>query len=128
MYSVQKRTLVLYLGSSLAVLLSTTLIRLPAQTTGTAFDQAATKNAMQMLKEGKQIFRYDTFGSEDFWGDQLKLHQAIEGEKLGGIGPGITPKQALALGLKVDSDALPQSQCGAGRDRLLQSGWEDSQV
>src|ERR671936_212037 len=57
-------------------------------------------NANKMLEEGKQTFRYDTFGSEAFWGDQLKLHQAIEGSRAGGVGPGISPKQALALGLK----------------------------
>jgi cytochrome c2 len=62
-----------------------------------------------MMEEGRQTFRYDTFGSEAFWGDQLKLHQAIEGAKLGGVGPGVSPKQALALGLKVDAGALPKS-------------------
>jgi hypothetical protein len=62
-----------------------------------------------MEAEGKKIFRYDTFGSEDFWGGKLRLHEAIEGEKLGGVGAGITPNQALALGLKVDADALPKA-------------------
>lgn len=57
--------------------------------------------------EGRKIFRFDTFGDEDFWGGQLQLHQAIEGAKLGGVGPGLSPAQALALGLKVDVDALP---------------------
>src|SRR5262249_20281488 len=109
MYSVQKRTLMLYLGSSLAVLLSTTLMRLPAQTTGNAFDEAGTKHATQMLTEGKQTFRFDTFGSEDFWGGQCRLHAAIEGEKAGGVGPGISPKQALELGLKVDMEAVPSA-------------------
>jgi hypothetical protein len=42
-------------------------------------------------------------------GDALKLHKAIAGEKLGGVGPGVSPKTALAVGLKVDSDALPES-------------------
>src|SRR5262249_8484680 len=37
----------------------------------------------------------------------LQLHLAIEGAKLGGVGPGLSPKDALALGLKVDVDALP---------------------
>jgi hypothetical protein len=62
-----------------------------------------------MLQEGRQIFRYDTFGSEAFWGDALKLHQAIAGEKNGGVGAGVSPKTALAVGLKVDMDALPAS-------------------
>ena len=60
-----------------------------------------------MIAEGRRIFRYDTFGDEAFWGDQLKLHQAIVGEKLGGVGPGVSPKMALSVGLKVDAEALP---------------------
>jgi hypothetical protein len=62
-----------------------------------------------MLSEGRETFRYDTFGDEDFWGGTLQLHQAIEGARFGGVGPGISPSTALSLGLKVDVDALPQS-------------------
>src|SRR5687767_80746 len=72
-----------------------------------SFDAAIDQNAARMLKEGRQIFRYDTFGSEDFWGGKLRLHEAIVGQKLGGVGPGVSPKTALSLGLKVDSNALP---------------------
>jgi len=64
-------------------------------------------NAERLLKEGRQIFRYDTFGSEDFWGRQLRLHESIAGEKNGGVGGGVSPKTALSLGLKVDAEALP---------------------
>src|SRR5256886_10186848 len=60
-----------------------------------------------MLGEGRRIFRYDTFGSEAFWGDALQLHKAIAGEKNGGVGGGVSPKTALSVGLKVDADALP---------------------
>jgi hypothetical protein len=63
----------------------------------------------RMLAEGRRTFRFDTFGSEDFWGGSVKLHQAIEGEKLGGIGPGLPPKKALGLGLKVDAAAVPKA-------------------
>ena len=35
-----------------------------------------------------------------------RLRKAIEGEKLGGVGPGVSPKTALSVGLKVDADAL----------------------
>lgn len=63
----------------------------------------------QFLAEGQQIFRYDTFGSEDFWGRQLRLHEAIKGAQLGGVGPGLSPRAALSLGLKVDAEALPAS-------------------
>lgn len=62
-----------------------------------------------MLQEGQQRFRFDTFGSEAFWGDALQLHKAIAGEKNGGVGGGVSPKTALSVGLKVDSDALPDS-------------------
>ena len=72
-----------------------------------SFDQQIQANAKRMLAEGKQIFRFDTFGSEDFWGGKLRLHEALAGEKLGGVGPGVSPKTALSLGLKVDAEALP---------------------
>ena len=71
------------------------------------FDRQIGENAKRMMAEGKQIFRYDTFGDEVYWTDKLKLHRAIEGAKLGGVGPGVSPKTALAVGLKVDMDALP---------------------
>ncbi len=71
------------------------------------FDDQSGGNAQQMLEEGRHIFRFDTFGDEAFWGDTLKLHQAIQGAKFGGVGPGVSPKTALAVGLKVDAEALP---------------------
>lgn len=71
------------------------------------FDAVIRENAKQMAEEGKQTFRFDTFGDETFWGDTLQLHRAIEGAKLGGVGPGVSPATALAVGLKVDFDALP---------------------
>jgi len=74
-------------------------------------------NALQMIDTGKQTFRFDTFGDEAFWGDTLKLHQAIQGSRFGGVGAGVSPKTALAVGLKVDVDALPQdlvAQLGNG--------------
>jgi hypothetical protein len=60
-------------------------------------------------RRGRQTFRFDTFGDEDFLGGTLELHRAIAGqEALGGVGPGVSPRTALAVGLKVDADALPQ--------------------
>ncbi|MGE5358520.1 MAG: hypothetical protein ACM3NQ_05835 [Bacteroidales bacterium] len=64
--------------------------------------------AKDLIAQGRTIFRFDTFGDEAFWGDTLKLHQAIEGANFGGVGPGVSPATALAAGLKVDVDALPQ--------------------
>lgn len=71
------------------------------------FDHQINDNARQLMEQGRQIFRFDTFGDEAFWTDKLKLHRAIEGAKLGGVGSGVSPKTALAVGLKVDMDALP---------------------
>ena len=73
----------------------------------TPFDGVIIQHGSRMFVEGRQTFRFDTFGSEVFWGDQLQLHQAIQGEKFGGEGPGVSPATALAVGLKVDVDALP---------------------
>src|SRR5262249_53079708 len=69
-----------------------------------SFDAQIRTNAQQMLDEGRQIFRFDTFGDEAFWGGMLKLHQAIEGATAGGVGSGLSPQAALDLGLKVDVD------------------------
>lgn len=69
----------------------------------------AVQDAIQLVNQGKAIFRYDTFGDQAFWGDTLLLHQAIEGEQLGGVGSGVSPETALAVGLKVDVNALPRS-------------------
>ena len=75
----------------------------------TESEQQTDSNAQRMLDEGKQTFRFDTFGDEAFWSDTLQLHRAIEGAQFGGVGPGVSPQTALAVGLKVDSDMLPQS-------------------
>jgi mono/diheme cytochrome c family protein len=61
----------------------------------------------RLFTQGRDVFRFDTFGDQKFWGGQLQLHKAIEGAKLGGVGSGLTPAGALATGLKVDSSALP---------------------
>jgi len=64
-------------------------------------------HAISEISKGRQIFRYATFADEAFWGDTLGLHLAIAGSANGGVGNGVSPKTALAVGLKVDADALP---------------------
>lgn len=64
-------------------------------------------DAVKQIQQGQEIFRRDTFGDEAFWGETLRLHEAIAGRANGGVGPGLNPKDALALGLKVDVEALP---------------------
>jgi hypothetical protein len=53
-----------------------------------------------MVAQGKEIFRYDTFGDEVYWTDTLRMHEVIERV--------VSPATALKVGLKVDADALPQ--------------------
>src|SRR5215467_4047695 len=67
---------------------------------------SAEENSQQLIAQGKQIFRFDTFGDQAFWGGTLQLHQAINTLK---------PTDALALGLKIDSDALTPQQIHAIR-------------
>ena len=58
----------------------------------------AVRNAEQLVERGREIFRYDTFGDEAFWGGSLKLHEAVKT---------VSPRVALSVGLKVDSERLP---------------------
>jgi hypothetical protein len=74
-----------------------------------SFDDFVDEYRKKLFKEGKQVFRQDTFGSEAFFGGTLQLHKAILGEKQGGVGPGISPLQALELGLKVDVGQVPEA-------------------
>jgi len=53
------------------------------------------------VSDGQQIFRFDTFGDEQFWTDTLRMHEVIR--------QAVSPAAALGVGLKVDVDALPQS-------------------
>jgi len=76
---------------------------------GTVASTPPPAGSAALLAQGEQTFRFDTFGDEAFWGDTIKLHQAIEGSANGGVGPGVSPTAALGLGLKVDVDALPAS-------------------
>jgi mono/diheme cytochrome c family protein len=61
-----------------------------------------------LFRQGRNFFRNATFGDEQFWTGVLQLQKVIEGAKHGGIGPGVSPKTALAVGLKVDAQALPK--------------------
>lgn len=52
-----------------------------------------------LVTQGKDIFRFDTFGDETFWTDTLRIHEVITSA--------VDPTTALAVGLKVDAEALP---------------------
>src|SRR5215469_12197287 len=72
-------------------------------------DAVVQSSSEHAMKEGQQVFRFATFDDQSFWGDMLRLQEAIEGAKLGGVGPGLSPRAALSAGLKIDVDALPAS-------------------
>jgi cytochrome c553 len=80
-----------------------------------SYEALTDANAQSMFVEGRKIFRFETFGDEAFWGQTLQLHQAVQGSKFGGIGGGLSPKAALAAGLKVDAAALPADLVAAIR-------------
>jgi hypothetical protein len=94
--------------ATLGVVVYGTAMSRDDQRPATNLDRQIDMDAQRTLAAGRQIFRFDTFGDEAFWGDTIKLHQAIQGTRFGGVGPGVSPKTALAVGLKVDVDALPQ--------------------
>jgi mono/diheme cytochrome c family protein len=73
------------------------------QTVATSERERATRHS-----DGQAIFRFDTFGDEQFWTDVLRMHEVI---------PTVDPATALAVGLKVDVDALPK-----GIVRALRAG------
>lgn len=52
-----------------------------------------------LVEQGKQIFRFDTFGDESQWTDTLRMHEVIR--------TAVDPTTALSVGLKVDAEALP---------------------
>ena len=80
-----------------------------------SFDARISRHASELLARGRRIFRFDTFGDEAFWGGTLRLHEAIEGARFGGVGPGVSPAAALSVGLKVDAEALPSATLDAIR-------------
>lgn len=57
-------------------------------------------------RQGQSIFRFDTFGDEQLWTNVLRMHEVI---------PAVNPATALAVGLKVDLDALPPAVVDALR-------------
>ena len=60
----------------------------------------------QRHRNGQAIFRFDTFGDEQLWTDVLRMHEPIAT---------VDPATALAVGLKVDVDALPPAIVAALR-------------
>ena len=80
-----------------ALFLCTTVFAVQAQSG--ADQPPAAKATDTATADGKQIFRFDTFGDEQLWTDKLRLHEAVQSS--------VDPTTALKVGLKVDADVLP---------------------
>ncbi len=59
----------------------------------------------QTLAAGRQVFRFDTFGDEQFWTDTARMHEVVQ--------KSVSPTMALSVGLKVDADAIPADVAAA---------------
>jgi hypothetical protein len=105
--------LVLYLGVVIAAGTFAAVSQREAQPPGAAADVRNAKSNRALFLRGRRIFRFDTFGDQAFWGGALQLHRAIAGSRNGGVGPGVSPRAALAVGLKVDAAAIPRRTAAA---------------
>jgi hypothetical protein len=114
-----KKYLFIFVSLGITILVvSTSLLRCTTPASGKTLavkesDDATTTYANKMMAEGKQTFRFETFGDEAYWTDALQLNKAIAGEKHGGVGGGLSPKAALGAGLKVDMDVIPADVAAA---------------
>jgi hypothetical protein len=63
---------------------------------------SAETNSQLLVEQGRQVFRFDAFGDEAFWGGQLRMHEVVNK---------LTPRQALTLGLKVDAQRFHHRWC-----------------
>jgi len=73
-----------------------------------AIDSAAALRSPQMIADGQQVFRHETFGDEQFWSDTARMHEVIQ--------KSVSPTLALSVGLKVDAAAIPADVAQAIKD------------
>ena len=78
----------------------------PKESQKAVSDNRISAHAQRTIDQGRQIFRYDTFGDEQLWTGVLRMHEVIAT---------VPPATALAVGLKVDVEALPQKIIAALR-------------
>src|SRR6478736_4414300 len=78
----------------------------PGRGPGTDGDRPHQVDGERTRRAGQGIFRFDTFGDEQLWASVLRMHEPIAT---------LEPATALAVGLKVDVDALPPAIVAALR-------------
>jgi len=86
-----------------------------------SFDSKVDRSSASLLFDGRKIFRFETFGSEDLWSAQLQLHRAIASQRYGGIGPGLSPRQALQC-FELGEGLFDRVQVGTVRRQVEQAG------
>ena len=96
-YLVQHRGLVL---SCIAIICACATQTQPPPPSSGAADQSP-----GTLADGQRIFRFETFGDEQFWTDTARMHEVVQ--------KSVSPKTALSVGLKVDADAIPADVAAA---------------
>ena len=79
-----------------------------AADTANGASQAAADMSPQTLAEGQQVFRFETFGDEQFWTDTARMHEVVQ--------KSVSPALALKVGLKVDAEAIPADVAQAIKD------------
>ena len=77
----------------------------PSPDVGAGPGPGAGPSQSQLVEQGRQIFRFDTFGDERQWTDTLRMHEVIE--------QAVSPNVALSVGLKVDAEAVPPDVAAA---------------
>jgi mono/diheme cytochrome c family protein len=86
----------------------------------TAIDQVADDMSPATVAQGQKVFRFDTFGDEQFWSDKLKMHEVVA--------KAVSPKTALSVGLKVDAEAIPPEVAQAIKDGKVNLDSPDTTV
>jgi mono/diheme cytochrome c family protein len=87
---------------ALAILATLTLGcagRQPPGEVSTAAGDVVANDTLQILIDGKRIFRFESFGDEQFWTDTARMHEVVQ--------KSVSPVTALSVGLKVDAEAIP---------------------
>jgi len=76
-----------------------------APQTPTGAESATDDFSAATLAAGQRVFRFDTFGDEQFWTDTARMHEVVQ--------KSVSPVTALKVGLKVDADAIPPDVAAA---------------
>ena len=82
----------------------------PPRSSGSTLAGRGTADS-KTIADGRDIFRFDTYGDETFWTDTLRMHEVIRTK--------VSPLTALSVGLKVDADALPAAVVTALQNKTI---------